>query len=80
MRKEIIYSLESPYRENLDITAYRFGSGEKSACIVGSIRGNQVQQLYVCSQLIKKLKKLESKLLLISSVKVPKTKVVTTKS
>lgn len=61
MRKDIIYTLESPYRENLDIMGYRFGEGEKSACIVGPIRGNEVQQLYVCSQLIKKLKELENK-------------------
>ena len=61
MKKDIIYTLESPYRENLDIMGYRFGEGEKSACIVGPIRGNEVQQLYVCSQLIKKLKELENK-------------------
>lgn len=59
MKKEVIYRLDSPYRESLDITGYRFGSGKKSACIVGSVRGNEVQQLYVCSQLIKKLKELE---------------------
>lgn len=59
MKKDIIYTLESPYRENLNVTGYRFGSGKKSACIVGAIRGNEVQQLYVCSQLIKKLKELE---------------------
>lgn len=61
MKKDIIYTLESPYRENLDIMGYRFGEGEKSACIVGPIRGNEIQQLYVCSQLIKKLKELENK-------------------
>lgn len=59
MKKDIIYTLESPYRENLNINGYRFGGGRKSACIVGAIRGNEVQQLYVCSQLIRKLKELE---------------------
>lgn len=59
MKKEVIYTLDSPYRESLNITGYKFGNGKKSACIVGSIRGNEVQQLYVCSQLIKKLKELE---------------------
>lgn len=38
---------------------YRFGEGEKSVCIVGSMRGNEIQQLYVCSQLIRRLKLLE---------------------
>lgn len=49
----------SPYREEMKISGYRFGQGRKSVCVVGSIRGNEVQQLYVCSQLIKKLKQLE---------------------
>ncbi len=59
MKTEVIYTLDSPYREKLEVTGYRFGSGRKSVCIVGAIRGNEVQQLYVCSQLVKKLKELE---------------------
>lgn len=66
MEKEVIYTMDSPYRENLDITGYRFGSGKKSACIVGAVRGNEVQQLYVCSQLIRKLKELEQRGAIVS--------------
>lgn len=40
---------------------YHFGRGEKSACIVGAIRGNEVQQLYICSKLVQRLKELEQK-------------------
>lgn len=61
MRKDIIYSLRAPYRDELRISGYRFGKGEKAACIVGAIRGNEVQQLYICSQLIKVLTELEEK-------------------
>lgn len=61
MKKEIIYSLKSLYRDELRITGYKFGKGSKSACIIGAIRGNEIQQLYVCSQLIKELKKLEQR-------------------
>ena len=61
MRKEVLYSLKSPYRDDLRITGYKFGHGEKAACIVGALRGNEVQQLYICSQLIKELKKLEDR-------------------
>lgn len=61
MRKEIIYSLESPYRDDMRVTGYKFGKGEKTACIVGAIRGNEIQQLYTCSQLIKTLTKLEQR-------------------
>ncbi len=59
MKKEIIYSLQAPYREPLNIYGYRFGKGEKAACIIGPTRGNEIQQLYVCSQLIKTLTNLE---------------------
>lgn len=59
MEKEIVYTLKAPYRDELRIHGYHFGSGEKAACIVGAIRGNEVQQLYVCSQLVKVLTELE---------------------
>ena len=39
MRKEVLYSLKGIYRENFEIEGYRFGNGEKSACIVGAMRG-----------------------------------------
>ena len=43
----------------MNITGYQFGSGEKSVCIIGSMRGNEVQQLFSCSKLIQRLKILE---------------------
>ena len=61
MKKEVIYTLKSPYRDDMRITGYSFGKGEKTACIVGAIRGNEIQQLYTCSQLIKTLTKHEKK-------------------
>ena len=61
MKKEIIYSMKGPFRDEMRVTGFKFGKGEKSACIVGAIRGNEIQQLYVCSQLIKVLKELEHK-------------------
>lgn len=70
MKKDIIYALHSPYREDSNIWGYRFGKGEKAACIVGAIRGNEVQQLYVCSQLVKKLEELERKGLIVDGKEV----------
>lgn len=55
-----IYRLHSVYREDMKILGYQFGKGEKAACIVGPVRGNEVQQLYICSQLVKALKELEN--------------------
>lgn len=59
MHKEVLFSVEGLYREDNEITGYRFGHGEKAACIIGAMRGNELQQLYICSQLIKTLKTLE---------------------
>ncbi len=61
MRREIIYQLGNTYRDDLTVYGYYFGKGEKSACIIGSMRGNEVQQMYVCSQLVKALKELEQR-------------------
>ncbi|WFR59409.1 M14 family metallopeptidase [Anaerocolumna sp. AGMB13025] len=59
MIKDTIYSIKSSFRGEMNILGYRFGKGEKSACIVGPTRGNEVQQLYICSQIIKALSRLE---------------------
>ena len=61
MRKEVVFTLSNLYRDNMDIYGYHFGKGDKSACIVGACRGNEIQQLYICSQLIRKLKELEER-------------------
>lgn len=61
MKKECVYTLKNSYRDDMNIYGYRFGKGEKAACIVGAMRGNEVQQLYICSQLVKALKTLEEK-------------------
>lgn len=61
MRKEVLYEMESPYRENLKVHGFYFGEGEQAACIVGALRGNEVQQMYICARLVEALKKLEAK-------------------
>lgn len=61
MKKEKIFTLKNCYRDDMDIYGFHFGKGEKSACIVGAMRGNEIQQLYICSQLVKALKELEEK-------------------
>lgn len=59
MKKKVIYELKGLYRDDFRVTGYEFGKGKKSVCIVGTMRGNEVQQLYCCSQLVKKFKQLE---------------------
>lgn len=59
MKEKILYKIKGLYRDDFRVKGYEFGSGKKSVCIVGSMRGNEVQQLYCCSLLVKKFKQLE---------------------
>ena len=59
MIRKIIYEIKGLYRDPFRVTGYEFGEGEESLCIVGTMRGNEVQQLYTCSQLVKKFRQLE---------------------
>ena len=59
MKKEVIYELRAAYRDDMRIQAYRFGSGEKTCAVVGGIRGNEIQQIFTCSQLVARLRQLE---------------------
>jgi hypothetical protein len=64
MKKEVLYTSETYLRDEFKIEGYRFGStrddAEPAACIVGSMRGNEYQQLYICSLLVRQLKELEA--------------------
>lgn len=62
MYREEIYRVHSPYREDMVVKGYRFGrtGAEPAACILGAVRGNEMQQMYICSQVIRALKELEA--------------------
>ena len=67
MRQNIIFSYETPFSGEHNIYGYTYGAGsysepmkaERSAAIVGSMRGNEYQQLYICSKLSARLAVLE---------------------
>lgn len=59
MKESIIYRTSSLYRDDFNIKAFTFGSGEKALCIVGCLRGNEYQQMYICSRIVQLLKKYE---------------------
>ncbi len=59
MKEDVIYSFKGLYRDDFRVRGYSFGEGEKSVCILGSLRGNEYQQMYVCSLLINELIKIE---------------------
>lgn len=59
MKEEIVFELGSVYRQPMRVKGYSFGEGEHSICIVGATRGNEVQQVYICSQLVRIFTRLE---------------------
>lgn len=67
MRQKTIFSYETPFSGEHNIYGYVFGAGtysdperaEHSAAIVGAMRGNEHQQLYICSKLSARLSEIE---------------------
>lgn len=59
MKKELLYTIPSLYRDDFRIHGYRFGQGRRALCVVGSMRGNEYQQIYTCSRLVSVMKRLE---------------------
>ncbi len=55
-----LYNFKSIYRDDMKVRGYIFGNGDKSAVIVGPSRGNENEQLYICSSLVRILADLES--------------------
>jgi len=53
--------MKSPYRGDFHIDGFRFGNGEKSVAIVGAMRGDEIQQQYICARLVGMLADLERK-------------------
>lgn len=70
MKKITVYEIKGLYRDNFRVTGYEFGKGKKTLCIIGSMRGNEVQQLYCCSQLVKKFKQLEEEKRISNGTKI----------
>ncbi len=60
MKESIIYSTSSLYRDDFRVKAYTFGRGEKALCVVGNMRGNEYQQIFICSQLVRTFKQWEA--------------------
>ena len=61
MKREILYTMKMPYRQDFLLEGFRFGEGEKSCAVVGGIRGDEVQQMYTCARLVKALAEIEQR-------------------
>ena len=61
MKEEIIFNMSSPYRDSFRIRGFRFGEGKDTVAIVGTMRGDEVQQQYICSRLVRELSIIEQR-------------------
>jgi len=61
MRIESLFEMKSPYRDDFRIRGYWFGKGEKTIAIVGAMRGDEIQQQYICAKLVNMLKGIEQR-------------------
>ena len=62
--------MKSPYRDSFKIKGFWFGEGEKTVAIVGAMRGDEIQQQYICARLVESLKDIERRGLLADDVSV----------
>lgn len=72
MRELTLFELDTPYRERLTIEGYEFGPEEcsTSVAVVGSMRGNEVQQTYICASLVQRLRAMEESGALTGNVRI----------
>ncbi len=72
MRQVKLFELETPYRETLAIKGSHFGPDEapESLVVVGALRGNEIQQAYICARLVQRLKQLEEEGRITGKVKM----------
>ncbi len=61
MKSGIIYKMDMPFREPMKVRGTEFGNerGARSCAIVGSTRGNEVQQAFICARLLTLIANLE---------------------
>lgn len=61
MKHEILYTMKMPYRQDFVLEGFRFGEGEKTCAVVGSMRGDEIQQMYACACLVRALTEIEER-------------------
>lgn len=61
MRRETLFRMKSPYRDDFAIEGFWFGNGVPTVAIVGAMRGDEIQQQYICAKTVSMLKDIERK-------------------
>lgn len=68
MEQRVLFEINAmPYRQTIPVYGYFFGGNDKTVTIMGAMRGDEFQQMYICAMLVKKLKEMEQKGLIDSS-------------
>ncbi len=72
MHQVKFFELETPYRETLALKGSAFGPSDapESLVVVGALRGNEIQQAYICARLVQRLKLLEAQGRITGNVKM----------
>ena len=61
MNKELLYNISAmPYRQPIPVYGWRFGGPQRTLAVMGAIRGDEYQQMYIAARLIHRLEKLEA--------------------
>lgn len=60
MKRIEILRMKSPFRDDFVIEGFHFGGEKNTVAVVGSMRGDEVQQLFVASQVVKNLSQLDA--------------------
>lgn len=60
MKEMEFCNMQALYRDNFRVRGFSFGSGKKSVCIVGPMRGNEYQQQFIVSRVVHRLKEIEA--------------------
>ncbi len=61
MKRETLFRMKSPYRDDFAIDGFWFGKGKPTVAIIGSMRGDEIQQQYICARMVDSLKDIERK-------------------
>lgn len=72
MQQVKLFELDTPYRETLAIKGSTFGPDDapESLAIIGALRGNEIQQAYICARLVQRLEALEIQGRITGSVRI----------
>ncbi len=62
MEQRVLFEINAmPYRQVIPVYGYFFGGSDKTVTIMGAMRGDEFQQMYICALLVKRLQELEQK-------------------